>query len=183
MNAAVVIIVALFASTIGPVTLAHLTGKQRMKEKIEDWRRQDEVARRADEVAHQLLEKQNETAAKTTEAAELLVENNKVVAKTARVTNEKLDVIHTLVNSNMTAALQAELDATQAQAVLMREVLQLREDQGKEPNEEALSVLEALDANIQKLAANLKDRLEQTKVADAQIFIAAKKQHSDEEDP
>lgn len=167
---------AVVAAVVGPLLLAHLQGRQRMQEKMEDWRRQDVVAERAAEVAQKLLTKQEETAAKTREAASLLVKNNEVVAKTARVTNEKLDVIHTLVNSNMTAALQAELDATRAQTVLMRELISFKVAQGQEPSKDASAALQLLEEKVQKLAANLADRLQQTKVADAQIFIAEKRQ-------
>lgn len=165
-------IVALLTAVIGPVTLAHLQGKQQLAAKLEDWRRQDEVAARAAEVAKQLLAKQEETAQKTREAAELLVENNKVVAETAEITNGKLDQIHTLVNSNMTEALQSELDSVRAQLAMMRELITFKVAQGVEPSEETAATLKALEIKAQKLAANLKDRLEQTKIADAQIFIA-----------
>lgn len=178
----------------GPIFIAHLTGRQRhseqaaeserrrrekleeaairKQEKQEDWARQDEVARRAAEVADQLLEKQKETAAKTAEAAALLIENNEVVAKTARITNTKLDVIHTLVNSNVTTVLQSELDAKRGHLMVLKEVIALRVELGQEPDPQAAGELAALEKKVKELAANLQERLEQTKVADAQIFIA-----------
>lgn len=174
---------AILAAIVAPCILAWLNGrlrqeelresaKLRREEKLEDWRRQDEVARRAEIVAKQLLDKQKETVAHTEEAAALLVENNKVVAKTAKITNSKLDVIHTLVNSNMTAALQSEVDATRAQVILMKEVIGLRVDAGQRPDSDAVKTLAVLESKVAELDANLKDRLEQTKIADAQIFIA-----------
>lgn len=145
-----VIVGVLIASFIGPVTLLVLTNRYRR----EDWARQDRVADRA------------------AETAELLLANNQAVADTAEVTNNKLDVIHTLVNSNMTAALQGELDSTRANLATLRELIALRVSQGQEPNNDTLAALATLEAKVKKLAANLSDRLEQTKVADAQIFIA-----------
>ena len=182
---------AVLAAVVAPCILAWLNGRMRTaelreqaalrrEEKQEDWRRQDEVARRAQEVAEQLLEKQKETVEHTEEAAHLLVENNKVVAKTARETNSKLDVIHTLVNSNMTAALQDQLDETKARIVVLKEVIALRVDAGKAPDPDALGVLAAAEEKAQKLGADLRDRLEQTKVADAQIFIAKEQAVEDE---
>lgn len=196
-----VIVVALIVSVISPLMLAYITNKSRINEKREDWRRQDVVAARAAEVAERLLAKQEETTRQTKataeqakEAASLLVENNKVVADTAVVTNSKLDIIHTLVNSNMTAALQGELDrskgeidSAKGQVVLMREVIGLRIEAGQEPDPDAMGVLAALEAKVKdlehksaELEANLKDRLQQTKVADAQIFIAKEKKMVEE---
>lgn len=160
------------AAVLGPCLLAYLNGHQLRAAQRENWRREDLVADRAAEVAAKLLAKQEETAAKAAEAAKLLLQNNALVAEMAEVTNTRLDVIHTLVNSNMTSALQGELDSNRATLALLRELIALHKTQGNEPNEATLAEEATLEANVQRLAANLRDRLEQTKVADAQIFIA-----------
>ena len=106
----------------------------RRQEKLEDYARQDRVA----------------TA---------LATNNRIVEQANRQTNTKLDVIHTLVNSNMTAALQSELDATKREMVMMIEVIDLKKASGKLPSEEALHAVELTQAKIAELQATLADRL------------------------
>jgi anion-transporting ArsA/GET3 family ATPase len=105
-------------------------------------------------------------ADKAAEAATLLLAENKRVAATAEKTNEKLDVIHILVNSNMTAAMQSELDATVREAAMMREVMRLNKSAGQAPTTAATDALAETDKRIAKLRAELHDRLKQTVVAE-----------------
>jgi hypothetical protein len=143
-----VILVAVIVSVIAPTVLGLMTNHQRRAEKREDWARQDAVADKA------------------AEAATLLLAENKRVAATAEKTNEKLDVIHILVNSNMTAAMQAELDATRRDLVSLREVARLNREAGRETSPEAAAVIAETAQRIDKLDAELRDRLKQTRVAD-----------------
>lgn len=130
--------VAIIAGVLGPVILAWLTGRQRHAEKVEDWRRQDEVA------------------------ARLVVANKVVSANSDKLdaNTDKLDEIHTLVNSNMTKVMQAELDATVREAALMREVVELNRAAGREPTQHMLDAIVETDAKINELRANIKDRLD-----------------------
>jgi hypothetical protein len=136
---------------LGPLLLAWLNGRQRRAEKREDYARQDEVAERATEVAKQAQE-----------AATLLVEDNQRVAKAAALATSKtfgkLDEIHTLVNSNMTAAMQAEFDATVRELAMMREVIGLHAAAGRAPSTEAESAVTATESRIAELRAALEDR-------------------------
>lgn len=75
------------------------------------------------------------------------------------VTNSKLDVIHKLVNSNMTAALQAERDATVRELAMMQEVIDLKRVAGHEPSPEALEAIVATKSKISELETTLMDRL------------------------
>jgi methanogenic corrinoid protein MtbC1 len=79
-------------------------------------------------------------------------------AAAAAVTNGKLDVIHTLVNSNMTAAMQAELDAIRRELAMMREVVALNLAAGREPTMETLAAIEATEAKITELSSHLAER-------------------------
>ncbi len=166
--------IALVVAVIGPVILSWLTGRQRRAEKTqdaelrraekeEDWKRQDDVAAQAAEAAALLLQRQDAVAAQAAEAAELLLASNKEIADAAaeatKITSAKLEVIRIDVNSNMTAAMQAELDATEAQVVLMREVIDLKKSAGREPSTEAQALLKAKELRINELKATLKDRL------------------------
>jgi len=124
--------------------------RQRRRDKKEDWAREDAVA------------------AQAAEAARLLLAENKKVAATAAVTNNKLDIIHTLVNSNMTAAMQAEYDATVREIAMMKEVIALNQAAGREPSPEAIGAIEATQTKINELQAALADRLKQAEVVEQQ---------------
>lgn len=141
------LLIALVVAVIGPVILSYLNGLQRRKEKEQDYARQDEVA------------------AKVVEAA-------KKVAKTAKTSDKKLDEIHILVNSNMTAAMQAELDARIGQLLLMKEVIELKKALGKTPLKDALVAVESTEEKITELRTKLADRLRQTKLAEKQVESA-----------
>lgn len=146
-----VILVALIVSLIAPTVLAIISGRQRREEKREDWRREDAVAAKA------LI------AAK--KAADVLEANNRTAAVLAKnshiITNEKLDVIHALVNSNMTAALQAELDSYVSQVLLLKEIAELKSANGVRPSIDSDIAIKLLENKIAELTATLKDRLQQ----------------------
>ena len=102
----------------------------------QDFRRQDEVAARVAEA----------TARQAADAS--------------RVTT-KLDEIHTLVNSNMTAAVRGELVAVEAQMFLASRLAKF------ESGPDDAAVLRALAARIAELRAVLTDRDTQQATADA----------------
>jgi hypothetical protein len=144
------VIGVIMTGVVGPWVVSRSTRKATSEAKIEDWKRQDEVAARA------------------AEAARLLLAANERVAETAAVTNGKLDVIHTLVNSNMTAAMQSEFDATTRELAMMREVIRLNKVAGTEPSVDALAAVTATEAKIAELDNQLVDRRKQTAVAELQ---------------
>jgi hypothetical protein len=176
-------IVVAFSGTLSPVLLSYLTNRNRRAERKEDYDRQDAVAAQAAEAARLLAEQQTdiarkvrenavmasrateEVAAKADEAARLLLDENRKVADRADQTIEKLDIIHTLVNSNMTAAMKAEMDATVRELALMREIVAMKKTSGQEPSVETLAAIEATGAKIAELSASLSDRIEATKAA------------------
>ncbi len=131
--------------------LESIRAKARKEEKEQDWKRQDEVAAKADE------------------AARLLLAANERVAKTAAVTNGKLDQIHTLVNSNMTAAMKAELEATIEKLKLMRKIVARDKAENIKVLPEALEAIRSVEAKIGELTASLNDRLKQTQLADQKL--------------
>jgi len=132
----VVAVIGAVGIIVSPALLAYFTGRQRRAEKVQDWARQDEVAARVRDVAA-------------------------VAAKTDRVVNDKLDTIHDLVNSNMTAAKRGELDARRARVVLMREILALHATSGRPATAAALAAIEEEERMITDLAAEVEDRLTQ----------------------
>lgn len=151
--------VAVVVSVIGPAIMGYLTNRAHRKEKLEDYARQDAVAAQAAEAARLLSGRQDSIAAKADEAADLLLTSNVEVRKTAASTQKKLDAIHVLVNSSMTAAMQSELDAKRSQVALMKEVIDLKHAAGVPPGESALAAIVAIDTVIGELQAKLNDRL------------------------
>jgi len=136
----VVIVVAIFSSVTAPLILSHQTEKIRSRDRREDYRRQDEVAARA------------------AEAATLLAENNKLVAQSSGAISGQLSQIHTLVNSNMTAAMESEYEAVGRELAMMLEVIELRRAQGQQPTTQALAAVETTRAKRAELASLLEDR-------------------------
>lgn len=172
------VLVAVIA-VVSPGILALLTGWQNSKGKREDWRRQDEVAARAEaaaekvsEVADQaasaaalLVKRQDDAAEAARQAAEDLVDANenlkKETARAASIVNGKLDQIHTLVNSNLSAAMDDRLTAIRALIVAL--------EQAADQSSAARSRIQALENTAIELEAQLADRRRQTKVAEAQV--------------
>ncbi len=145
------LLVAVVVSVIAPVIQSHFVNRARRYEKKLDWQRQDEVA------------------AKAEEAAKLLLAANELVAENANVINGKLDQIHTLVNSNMTAAMKAELEATVQKLVLMRKIVDRDRADDIKVLPEALKAIRDVEEKIEELTATLNDRLRQTAIADSKV--------------
>ena len=142
-----VIVTAIGSPAVLAIISSWLNTRARRSDKKLDWEREDKVAQKAEE------------------AATLLLASNKVVAKTAEITNGKLDVIHVLVNSNMTAAMQAQLIALKGQLILMHRVTDLNRQAGTSQTKDELAAIGAVDAQILELSASLKDRLQATERA------------------
>ena len=152
------------AAIVGLGTLAqiYMSGRVRRADKREDWAREDAVAARVEEARTQaataarlLLERQDAIAAQAREAAALLLANNEAVAATAAETQGQLQVIHTLVNSTLTGAKQAQLEATLGQLVLLNQFT---------PGD--TGAIAAAQTAVEELRVELADRIEQTRVAD-----------------
>lgn len=163
----ITILVAVFASVTAPLILAYRTERMHREDRQADYARQDEVALRAAEASAALLNEQRLIAAGTHEA------NGKL---------DKLDKqakrIHTLVNSDMTAARQSELDQTRAMADVLRRVIAVATAAaGQEPDPADVEALERADKRIEELQAILADRLYQ-----AQQVEAEQEMHPIEED-
>lgn len=136
-------------------------------------RKQTEVATQAAEAARLLSEKQAEIAAQAAEAARLLLSSNAEIAKQARTsqiqTVSRLDAIHTLVNSNMTAAMERELSATRAMLASMRDVIDVKEDRGIPVQPETRVVIVEVEKRITELVADLHYKKQQTELAEAEL--------------
>lgn len=89
----------------------------------------------------------------------------------------RMRVIHDLVNSDMTAALQAGLDASRGQLVLLRRAIEADQAAGIEPEPTDLGALVSLDARVKDLEQTLSGRVRQQAAA---IMDAAQKGHADD---
>lgn len=173
MNTVLTIAGVLFASITAPLVLSRLNDRARRQEKQQDYERQDAVAKAAEERASAATKAAEDVAKQAADAAQLLLESNQRVARAAATaaaqTSGKLDAvaqqaaeIHTLVNSNMTAAMQGELDSTVRELAMMKEVIGLRRHGGQEPSVEALAAVEATESRVADLRSALNDRRSHT---------------------
>lgn len=126
---------------------------------------QEAIAAQAAETARLLLDRQDESAAaqrevaiQAAEAARLAAENGRMVADSAKQAGLKLDTIHTLVNSNMTTAMESERAAVDRELSVMRELIDLRRSMGYEPSQAVLSVVAATEAKLAELDTALANR-------------------------
>jgi hypothetical protein len=84
----------------------------------------------------------------------------------AKEKSAQLSQIHTLVNSNMTAAMESELDARKSNLILLEETISLKRSAGAEPTGETMVLMSTAKNKIHELEAQLDDRLKQTKIAE-----------------
>jgi hypothetical protein len=151
-----------------------------------EWARQDLVAEKAERARIALAESQKRIADQAAETASLLVAAQE---ETIRRTNEVADLaaardakvslqlgkidaqaqrIHTLVNSDMTAARQSERDGVIAMAAVLRKVIALAVRNGLEPDPADVQALEAAERRANELDQILADRLHQQRVIEAE---------------
>jgi len=69
-------------------------------------------------------------------------------------TSGRLDVIHTLVNSTLTAAIESDLDGTRVSLAMMRDL-----SAGHEPSAEMSAAMHSAEAKISRLTQQMADRL------------------------
>lgn len=134
--------------------------------KREDWARQDKV-----------VEKAKKAAAQVSKAADLLKnaqadtirrsdEVKKVAARESRAIRGQLGIIHNLVNSNVTALKQSELDGLRREVVLMDNIFKLSKAAGVEPTNDQLGALASTREKILNLETELEDRQTQQEIID-----------------
>jgi hypothetical protein len=146
-----VAIIVACSSLTGPLLLNILNSRSLRQLKHDDYAREDLVAARAAAATAQLQSSQE------------------AIIAAAATTNGRLDAIHTLANSHYTAALQGELAAVEREVEMMREVAALRQAAGSEPSDGAISAIRNTELRIVELGATIKQRLEQTALADEQM--------------
>jgi hypothetical protein len=159
-----VAVVAVFSSITAPLILAHRTERMHRQDMLADYQRQDEVAKEAKAAAEALLTQQREAA----EAARLRDEASRLLL--SRI-DAQADRIHTLVNSDMTAARQEELDQAEATIIVLERVIRIAREKGVDPEPEDILALEAAKTRRDKLEQILADRMHQLREADAAMKV------------
>ncbi len=155
------------AAILSPIILSQLTNRARRIEREIDFARQDEVALKARETAALLLAAQKVTIEKTDQVAETATLRSLEV-------NTQLRQIHTLVNSDMTAARQGQLDQSRKSLMLLKKVAGMAEKLGlPPPSKEELLEMEETEKHIVELEAILADRMAQMKAVEAEKTQAA----------
>jgi hypothetical protein len=144
-------------------------GRERRKDQQATWDRDDQVAAKAAEAARLLLAAQQESIARTDAVADH-------VAASTSVTTAKLEVIHTLVNSTLTAALLAALDASRSELVTLLKMADMQRAHGDDPSEDELASITVLRRKVGELSAAMQEREAQTRAADTQIATEAARQ-------
>jgi hypothetical protein len=162
-------------ATLVPVWVAILKSRSDREQRQEDRAQIAEVARQAAEAARLLVERQDAAASKADSVASKLVMNTAKVAESTRETNDKLlevakvtSVIHTLVNSQLTASKQSEFNA------ITRELALLHEVGGHNPSNRIIEAIKTAEANLQELAIILADRKSAADAVEAQQREQAK---------
>lgn len=152
----------------------------RKEEKQQDYARADLIEERHSKEAKQLLDRQDVLAKKADEAAGILKTNTAAAVKASddamkasAETQGRLQQIHTLVNSNLTAEMKARLAAMQAGLASLLEIVDLRKSLGHSESEGAATLIKSTRAAIDELVATLDERLKATDVAAAEKATAS----------
>jgi hypothetical protein len=160
------IIVAL-AAVAGTSLPIYISGRQRSREKVEDWARQDAVAAKAAEAARLLLAAQKASIERTDEVARLAAEADKRTATKLDAIDTQGKAIHVLVNQKLTDVIRQALAATVALEVLLEEAIERTRAAGGQPTHMDLTRLDETRRSIVDLKANLQQRAENQAEVDA----------------
>lgn len=153
MNAVWVALIVGGCGVIGQLLVNYQNARQRSKDRQEDWKRQDEVASKAERAAERLLA-QNERVAESTKEAKQVI-----------------DEIHILVNSNMSAALQSELDETVRGLAVLRELTGWKDAAGHPPTKATLETIEEMEQKIKDLQVVVADRQDRNRAVEAKEIL------------
>jgi hypothetical protein len=101
--------------------------------------------------------------------------------KKSKQVNSQLKAIHTLVNSNMTSAIQESLDSIRRELDGLERIIKLERAAGRDPSVEMLAAVRVAELRISELELKLEDRRKQAELVAAQELLAkAEKEAADE---
>lgn len=173
-NAAVwIAAIGVFSAIVGPLLLSWMNNRNAIATKQADWDRLDKVADAAKATAKEAADAAKQASDAVIKVADDLrgreSELNDGLIEVARIAKEgtdgvnlQLKQIHTLVNSNLTAALRGELTAVQSNLISLRKLDALTAI--STPDE--LGAIKSLEAREKELTDTLAERMEQQKLID-----------------
>ena len=139
---------------------------QHREDRDAEWARQDQVALKAERATVELAVSQKRIADQAETAANLAAERDaKVSGQLSRI-DAQAHRIHTLVNSDMTAARQSERDQAQAMITVLRKVITLAEERGLVPEESDVDSLQVAEQRVMDLDRILADRMQQMRAVE-----------------
>jgi len=116
------------------------------------------VARSASECARAAIDTQNRVAMEVLSSNKEVTEVTKAAAQTGEKTLRTVQVVHTLVNSDLTDVLGALLSATTSQLMLMKEVNAIKKTSGMPEDSSADEFIQQLEHKVGELKKLLGDR-------------------------
>jgi hypothetical protein len=151
ISIAIAALVSLFTALTVPIVLVWINERQRHKDKEQDYQRQDYLIRTAATAADALVESNKAIAA--------MVDNNKTTTESiADGTAPAIKEIHSLVNSRLTDAIENGLANSLREIATLNALFQVLKDAGQEPTIEQQAQMEAAQARVVKLRAELAER-------------------------
>jgi len=160
LSLAVIALVAVFTSVTAPLILVRRSEQMHREDLQADYQRQDRIAAVAAGTAAAMLAVQRDMA------QAMAIRDDRASAKLDLI-NAQAQSIHTLVNSDMTAARQSELDQTRAMLTVLRRVVDLSKARGQAPDPRDLDALAAAETRATELEQILADRLYQLRQVEA----------------
>ncbi len=162
-------------ATVTPIILARMATRDRHLIRREDRAERELVAKRAADATAAAARAAGVAQQSQEETARLLMASNAKMAlgaEAASALGEKtlrtVQVVHTLVNSDLTKALRGQLEATEAQLMLMRQIVDDRASSS--PDEDrtrlAMSIIHKLEIRIAELKQTLSTRNQDAEVAE-----------------
>ena len=112
-----------------------------------------------------------ETIRKEGVAESQRVEAVRTAAEAAKNQSAKLEQIHSLVNSSLTAAMENELDARKSTLALLMGIIDTKKAASAAPNEELTVTADMTRKKITDLSSQLSDRKKVTDVAAAHLAV------------
>jgi hypothetical protein len=129
---------------------------------------QAKIADQAAKAASLLVAAQEETIRRTNEVADLVAERDAKQALKLEQIDAQAKRIHTLVNSDMTAARESERHQAQEMSVVLRRIVALAESHGLKPDQADVEALATAEARSTELDQILADRMAQQRIVEAE---------------
>jgi hypothetical protein len=152
------------------------------EDQLADYQRQDAVAKHASDTATALAEQQETIIRQQHEAGEAA----RIRDDTSHVLLSRIDAqaerIHTLVNSEMTAAREEEMQQAEKMIVILKRVIAAARSKGANPDPEDLAALALVQDRRDTLEQILADRMHQLRESEDTLKLTEAGRRLDDED-